>query len=1160
MKYTYDVFLCHSLKDVAAVRDCAETLKAGGLSVWFEEWHIKSDEMATAAETTRTIANEGMEVLRARLVENGLENSRTCLLFISANTFGGEWPKLETYTLRFRDPSNLDRRFIPVRLSATNLIESLSQYAVLDLFGSQREGTNEKLIQSCRQRLQHSEQPVEPEYEWVERRALHLPTKDPILSMDFSADGSRAVSAGKDSAIKVWDTKSKESVHQFASDSGDVWSVALSADGNRIVSGGDRGCIDVWDVRTKEHRVMLGRHVGTVRCAAWNASNDRIVASGGNDNSVRIWDSETGECMRILDGHSEPVWSVAWSLDGRRIASGSADRTIRIWDTDNGTCIRVLRGHSNTVRCIVWSSDSKSLTSASWDNTVRLWDVDRSICLKVFEGHTGHVVSLALNSDDRHLLSGASDNTIRVWDLGTGNCLQILSGHTANIRRVTWKPSHRHALSGDLDGGIREWDLYDLIRRNHVATAESIPASREQIQYTNAKVLIVGESGAGKTGLSRVLAGEKWQPTDSTVGAWATQWKLPIAAMDQIEREIWLWDFGGQADQRLVHQLYMDETALAVLVFDGQKENVIETLAQWDRDLTRAAHKEFTKILVAARIDAGGLRISKSHIDDFVSARKYHKYIETSAKADIGCDDLKHAIVNSIQWDKIPWRSTPLLFKRLKEEIVRLKDQGRVILRFNELRDLLQLRIDAEAARFTDEELRAVTSLLAGPGVVWELKFGSWILLQPERINAYAQAVIQTIRADEHERGCISEERVLSGSLLYHSAASRVAADEERFILLAMHQTLVERGLCFREHTESGTLLIFPSFYRRERPNIVGARAVLVSYQFKGFVEEIYATLVVRLHHTRPFKQQNLWRYAADFVTMTGRQLGIRLSRRGEGAGELEVYFDHEIPEEEKIIFAQYVHEHLLKNAKDVLRLRHYICPHCHTHVGNREVAMRKLAEGKKDILCANCDDPEKRVPLWDKLEELFASPETKLRVRELEEQSKIVLDNESKERALVGEVISTVALAAQLSREFNVSDHGIDMEIEFKSDTGEATGRKLYLQLKSGDSYLRTNRDGNEIFTIRSERHVRYWMKQAFPVMLVIRDSRGDVRWMEVRDWLRRMQSAFKRPVGQITFEGERFDVMSVRRWRERVLAEVQVEKLLTVQLDEDKGAAIAT
>jgi hypothetical protein len=171
-------------------------------------------------------------------------------------------------------------------------------------------------------------------------------------------------------------------------------------------------------------------------------------------------------------------------------------------------------------------------------------------------------------------------------------------------------------------------------------------------------------------------------------------------------------------------------------------------------------------------------------------------------------------------------------------------------------------------------------------------------------------------------------------------------------------------------------------------------------------------------------------------------------------------------------------------------------------------------------------------------MEELFASELIRMRVRELQEQSEIVLDNESKDRALVGEVISTVALAGQISREFNVSDHGIDMEIEFKSDIGEASGQKLYLQLKSGDSYLRERKvDGAEIFKIKEERHARYWMAQAFPVLLIIRNSDGEVRWMEVRDWLKRANAVSEHPVKQIVFEGKRFDVMSVRSWRDKVL-----------------------
>ena len=65
----------------------------------------------------------------------------------------------------------------------------------------------------------------------------------------------------------------------------------------------------------------------------------------------------------------------------------------------------------------------------------------------------------------------------------------------------------------------------------------------------------------------------------------------------------------------------------------------------------------------------------------------------------------------------------------------------------------------------------------------------------------------------------------------------------------------------------------------------------------------------------------------------------------------------------------------------------------------------------------------------------------------------------------------------------------------------------------------------------------MQYWMAQAFPVLLVIRNSAGEVRWMEIRDWLRKASENGKKEIRQIAFEGERFDVMSVRRWRDRVL-----------------------
>lgn len=92
-------------------------------------------------------------------------------------------------------------------------------------------------------------------------------------------------------------------------------------------------------------------------------------------------------------------------------------------------------------------------------------------------------------------------------------------------------------------------------------------------------------------------------------------------------------------------------------------------------------------------------------------------------------------------------------------------------------------------------------------------------------------------------------------------------------------------------------------------------------------------------------------------------------------------------------------------------------------------------------------------------------------------------------------------------------------------------------MQLKSGDSYLKQcERDGAEVFQIKNPRWADYWQQQAYAVMLVIRTSDGEIRWMDVSAYLKR-ESAGKNAVTQIVFEGERFDAVSVQNWRKKLL-----------------------
>ena len=132
--------------------------------------------------------------------------------------------------------------------------------------------------------------------------------------------------------------------------------------------------------------------------------------------------------------------------------------------------------------------------------------------------------------------------------------------------------------------------------------------------------------------------------------------------------------------------------------------------------------------------------------------------------------------------------------------------------------------------------------------------------------------------------------------------------------------------------------------------------------------------------------------------------------------------------------------------------------------------------------------------------------------------------------------------------------DDGIDMIVEFTDDDGNGVGKGLCLQLKAGNSFLKARKsDGVEIFAIKKQRWVKTWMNQPYPVMLVIgtfpEDDKhatrkeklefADVRWMEISSVLQRESQNGTKPVKQIEFQGERLDLSSVRRWRQKVLTE---------------------
>ena len=224
------------------------------------------------------------------------------------------------------------------------------------------------------------------------------------------------------------------------------------------------------------------------------------------------------------------------------------------------------------------------------------------------------------------------------------------------------------------------------------------------------------------------------------------------------------------------------------------------------------------------------------------------------------------------------------------------------------------------------------------------------------------------------------------------------------------------------------------------------------------------------------------------------------------------------------------------------MRLRHYVCGNkkCDSFsqpFTDRAMIDKALAHGGKGkVFCPDCGKP---ILLRDLMEAKVDSPEVKEKSRKLQDEVQAVIDNQSLELILMGHAFAVADEAGQTYRRYTRSHRGIDGEIELKDDQGHDSGKRLYLQLGPGDSYRmqQRQRDRTEVFPIKNPHWAADWQQRAYPVMLVIRASDNQIRWMDVSAYIKRESDNRKKPVTQIVFNGERFDMMSVRRWRAAIL-----------------------
>ncbi|GAK57023.1 serine/threonine protein kinase with WD40 repeats [Candidatus Vecturithrix granuli] len=287
--------------------------------------------------------------------------------------------------------------------------------------------------------------------------------------MMLTSDGQFAL-LGKGEELKLWDLETgrffwtfewseKLKLWTFKGYAGSNTSLAMTSDARFAVSGGSYDPnVFVWDVETGDCLRILRGHTKEIRALALT-SDGRYAVSGSADNTVRIWELATGKCVQMFQGVEKDINAVSITPDDQGILIGGG-KFLWLLDVKFGKYQRRYRGHKDGITAVVTAPVGDAVISASSDTTLRLWKLLSGKCLHVFTGHSKGVTSLALTPDEKTVVSGSLDKTLRVWDLSSGKCRHILEGHKSAITAVTVSPDGRLVVSVGRDKTLRLWSLH----------------------------------------------------------------------------------------------------------------------------------------------------------------------------------------------------------------------------------------------------------------------------------------------------------------------------------------------------------------------------------------------------------------------------------------------------------------------------------------------------------------------------------------------------------------------------------------------------------------------------------------------------------------------------------------------------------------------------
>jgi len=209
--------------------------------------------------------------------------------------------------------------------------------------------------------------------------------EDGLDCVVFSPDSRTVATTSWDRTVKLWDVKTGELLKTFDGHPDKVYTAAISPSGKTLISGSNDGTIRIWDIENATTRLSITAHDTLVHNVAF-APNGEYFATAGWDKLIKFRDAVSGKLLRTLQGHATGVLAVAFAPDGKLLASSAMKvdekdlapdepqrADVKLWDTETGKELATLTGHTDHIYGVAFSPDGKLLATASFDRTIKLW-------------------------------------------------------------------------------------------------------------------------------------------------------------------------------------------------------------------------------------------------------------------------------------------------------------------------------------------------------------------------------------------------------------------------------------------------------------------------------------------------------------------------------------------------------------------------------------------------------------------------------------------------------------------------------------------------------------------------------------------------------------------------------------------------------------------